>query len=728
MRRFLVAIALTSLFVAEPLLAATTICVDDDAPGDPGPGDPTVSDPLEDGSPEHPFDAIQEGIDAASAGNTVRVLDGTYTGTGNKKLDFGGKAITVQSQNGAETCIIDCERFGRGFYFHSGETAASVVDGFTIINGCVTDDEGGGICCRRSSPAIMNCTIAGNTASWHGGGVLCYESDPTISNCTISHNSATYWGGGIHCNESSPMITDCTIMRNSSGCCGGGVYCWRDSSPTITNSILWANTACYGDQIALISFGGTECPSLTVRYSDIQGGANEAYVESGCTLDLDGTNIDIDPVLRLDGHLVATSPCIDWCPTGPADDRDAEARPADIGGVGNEGVDTYDIGADEFVDGDGDGVPDWWELRHFGSATAADPGADEEPDGLTNVGEYEHSTDPNDEDSDGDGRLDGTEVAESTNPAHPDNTEKTYYVNGDPVIGDDSHDGLAAAYDGVHGPKLTIQAGIDATLTGWDYTVQVADGTYSGAGNKNLVLDGKTITVRSENGAETCIINCQNDGNGFYLRWAETVASVIDGFTIIDGSPYECGGGIFCYFSSPTIRRCVVTNSTSTHGGGIACWSGSSPTITDCTITGNGASEHGGGIACADSSNPVIAGCTITDNTAGMFGGGVACLQASNPTITNCIITGNSATYVGGGIVCWNGCSPATVNCTIVGNSAGAYGGGICCEENSSPTVSDCILWGNASPSGHEIAVRATPSSLTVRYSDVQGGESEAFV
>ena len=38
--------------------------VDDDAPGDPGPGDPSVSDPQEDGSSAHPFDAIQEGIDA----------------------------------------------------------------------------------------------------------------------------------------------------------------------------------------------------------------------------------------------------------------------------------------------------------------------------------------------------------------------------------------------------------------------------------------------------------------------------------------------------------------------------------------------------------------------------------------------------------------------------------------------------------------------------------------
>ena len=33
-----------------------------------------------------------------------------------------------------------------------------------------------------------------------------------------------------------------------------------------------------------------------MRYSDVQGGASEAYVESGCILDLDGTNIDANPL------------------------------------------------------------------------------------------------------------------------------------------------------------------------------------------------------------------------------------------------------------------------------------------------------------------------------------------------------------------------------------------------------------------------------------------------
>ena len=54
-----------AIFATPAVQAQTTWYVDDDAPNDPGPGDPAISDPLEDGSAEHPFDGIQEGIDAA---------------------------------------------------------------------------------------------------------------------------------------------------------------------------------------------------------------------------------------------------------------------------------------------------------------------------------------------------------------------------------------------------------------------------------------------------------------------------------------------------------------------------------------------------------------------------------------------------------------------------------------------------------------------------------------
>lgn len=76
---------------------------------------------------------IQCGIDSASAGDTVLVADGTYTGDENRDIDFKCKAIVVMSEHGREVTIIDCAGDSlnphRGFYFHSGEGPNSVVQG-----------------------------------------------------------------------------------------------------------------------------------------------------------------------------------------------------------------------------------------------------------------------------------------------------------------------------------------------------------------------------------------------------------------------------------------------------------------------------------------------------------------------------------------------------------------------------------------------------------------------
>ena len=52
-------------------------------------------------------------------------------------------------------------------------------------------------------------------------------------------------------------------------------------------------------------------------------------------------------------------------------------------------------------DGNGDGLPDWWQIDHWGSASDPDaaPGADPDEDGFTNEQEYRLGTDPEDMDS-----------------------------------------------------------------------------------------------------------------------------------------------------------------------------------------------------------------------------------------------------------------------------------------------------------------------------------------
>jgi hypothetical protein len=302
----------------------------------------------------------------------------------------------------------------------------------------------------------------------------------------------------------------------------------------------------------------------------------------------------------------------------------------------------------------------------------------------------------------------------------------------------------------------TIQSAISAAVSGMD-TVLVHDGTYM----ENINFWGKKgITVRSKNGAGVTIINGStplNPDNGSVVTFSggEDSTSVLEGFTITGGTgtvgawDFTYGGGIYCKgaTSSPTITNCIITGNTADGGGGI--WGSNLTKIEYCTISNNMAGQVGGGVHCSCSA--MIFNCTINNNTSSGGGGGISsgvsaswvsiinCTISGNTAapeyggggisasangslvVTNCIISGNIA-GIGGGISCDWYTLLAVTNCTISGNSAtyadpDFQGGGIFCRATSPPTVVNSILWGNSPQQ-----ILLNDSTIIVTYSDVQGG------
>ncbi len=339
-----------------------------------------------------------------------------------------------------------------------------------------------------------------------------------------------------------------------------------------------------------------------------------------------------------------------------------------------------------------------------------------------------------------------------------------------------------AATLNVPGQYTTIQAAINASNDG--DTVLVADGTYTGPGDVDIDFSGKNITVMSQNGPASTIIDCQASAatlssRGFIIHSGELNAT-ISGFTVKNGYQVQnnsgvtsgSGGGIYVGSttagSSLTVSNCIITHCVVDSGfiggvgGGIyaqtnSAGAASAITITNCTITNNTAVFSGGGIENSAAGNATITmtGCTITGNTtmdpygsnAIGKGGGVynstdSLLTAPGSgaiTVSACTIANNTADYAGGGVYNVNNTyGTITVNnCTLTGNSAGTFGGGIN-SYGGTQIVTNCSFTGNSggglTPScvltlnndifygdtGGEIGTSTQP--LELRNCDVQGG------
>ena len=165
----------------------------------------------DDGATVYP--TVQEAVDAASEGDTVKVAGfcaGVQTRAGVTQTVYVSKTITLRggyasgdwatSDPAANPTTLDAQGRGRVLYV-SGQISPTIEglrvtggDATGLSGGLNTNDAGGGIYVLTATITVSGNHVFGNTAEI-GGGLYLQNSPATLSSNTVSTNTAGSGGG-----------------------------------------------------------------------------------------------------------------------------------------------------------------------------------------------------------------------------------------------------------------------------------------------------------------------------------------------------------------------------------------------------------------------------------------------------------------------------------------------------------------------------------------------------
>jgi hypothetical protein len=291
--------------------------------------------------------------------------------------------------------------------------------------------------------------------------------------------------------------------------------------------------------------------------------------------------------------------------------------------------------------------------------------ADRDGDLLSDIDELAAKTDPDNDDTEGDGLRDGLEIRRGSEPLAATPARTVHVPSDIPTI----QESLCLA---VNGEEIVVRPGIY---------------------HENFHFCGADVTLRSQ-----------------APESPPKVAS-----TILDGS----GAGPVACFTGSEGQACVlagftIQNGCGDHGGGIRGGTSldhTNATIRNNIISGNSISRGGGGVAWCDG---MIQDNTITENSALSDGGGIS---QCHGTIQGNIISGNSVHDDGGGVA---HCHGTVLNNTITANSAGDSGGGLA---NCDGTIQNNTITGSSGWDGGGV----TPRSRTIRLRTILPGTAAGW-
>jgi hypothetical protein len=228
---------------------------------------------------------------------------------------FGGGGILCYNSSPTIKNNIICDNIGDPGGGISCINSEAIIDNNTITDNWAASymgtNYGGGINCKQNSfPRITNNIIRNNEVSWGPGGGV-HANGLILENNIIYNNIATY-GAGFSAGNSSSSITNNLIFGNTTveygygggACCGNGA--------TLENNTIIENSASYGSGVycefselnvlnSIIRNPGNEIyaywgDTITVSYSNIEGGEDGIYIDEYGTLNWLEGNIDAEPL------------------------------------------------------------------------------------------------------------------------------------------------------------------------------------------------------------------------------------------------------------------------------------------------------------------------------------------------------------------------------------------------------------------------------------------------
>jgi alpha-tubulin suppressor-like RCC1 family protein/endonuclease I len=452
--------------------------------------------------------------------------------------------------------------------------------------------------------------------------------DVRLINCIIRDNHTATGSCPIqNASNSKLQLIHCTLWNNSSAL-GGVISNPLYGALTVTNSVLWDWPS---DNSLEINNAG----SIQVTSSIVRGG------QAG--------GIDQDPLLTRLGFLKAGSPAINR--SGVA----FVGVTTDIRGQVRGSI--PDLGADEWIDTDGDGLPDWFE-----ALGVSDPSANADGDQLSNLAEYDFGTDPLKSDTDGDKLNDDEESTAGSDPLDPDTDN------------DKMPDGYEIAN--------SLDAFVDDSLDDRDGDRLPNIVEYFHGTNPNsfgAISDPNNIVV---NPPKDCVVDGSIDHS---VPSAQTFKTIREAVEYCEYGSYDSSGNFI-----PPKDYPIITVKPGTYNGMIGLYG--APVLLRAQVGGDPVIITAGGIGSTlyITNKSVVDGFVITHSS--YFSGPGVTFADAGGRLVNCIVRGNHQDYGGAGVI--NYSSHASIEqCTIFDNSSTNVTDGYTIVTTSPLNISNSILW-----------------------------------